>query len=913
LAAPLLTTKFYIPPPPPGDLTRPRLFSLLDEVLSESKRLGLVCAPAGYGKTTLVADWIRTLKAHSYQLPVAVAWLSLEESENDPQQFLLYLIESLQRALGSDAEIALLAQSIPASTPQAILSRLVNLLSAQPGTLLLVLDDYQAIRSPEIHNNLAFLIEHLPPSAHLIITTRSDPSLPLHRYRARGQVAEVRLDELRLNAHEVSTLLSQENRTDLGPTEANILADRTEGWPAGVHMAILSLRGKPNASEYIHTWSGNQRYILDYLAEEVLKNQPPVVQQFLVQTAVLDRLCAPLCEEMIGSQLPVESELSTTQLLDSLYRSNLFLIPLDEEHQWFRYHHLFLDLLRVRLKQLSQKTVAGLHRRAAGWLEANGWLREAIQHYIQAGDFEAAARLVEEHTLRLFSEGELQSLLAWIRLLPENVAASRPWLRIYQGWALGFAGRLPEAWQMCQAVEEMLGGEEIAEIQRHRLRAELYGIRALTGLMAGKINEVLALETLPEELLQPGAEFARSAVAWALGYAWRMQGRLAKALAAFEEMQQLGLKINNHWTVISSAVDLGMTLRLMGRLRDAESAYRNGLERVHQAGMGGMGFVGRLESFLAYTLFEKNELEAAEKFALSSIHHNRYWVNPNHTAHAMGMLARIYLAKGEQQYNLPTAEQALREASQAAEDPGVVATLKTMLEVLRLKLWLAQNDLAQVRYWLEAHQPAIPDPAYLQTEMGQMLGIACARAHLVLDDQAGALALLSQVETAARQAGQINTLIEIRAIQAHASRDPLTRRTALLEALSLGCPQGYSRTFLDEGEALRQELSAALAWLKRERATAADTPHLTAWIDSLLGQFPNPVQAESAQPIASPLTGREMEILRGMAEGLSNQEIGKRLYISAGTVKAHSAAIYRKLDVANRTEAIAKAKDMGLI
>ncbi len=943
MSIPLLTTKFFVPPAPPNDLPRQRLFEQLDQVLAAGRRLALVCAPAGYGKTTLAADWIRALRQKNgglapEQLPI-VSWLSLEANENDLQQFLLYLITGLRRVLpenapgqaARDEELAFLLQAINSAVPETVLAGVVNVLSALPENVLLVLDDYQAIQTPAVHSAVIFLCEHLPPNAHLVITSRSDPPLPLHRYRARGQVIEIRMDALRLTQPEVDRLLEQENarsgdsvdtRPSLGPVETGLLTERTEGWPAGIQMALLSLRGKDNPREFIHSWTGSQRFMLDYLSEEVVQNQPPVVQRFLVQTAILDRFCAPLCEALgAGSfvEKPTTNERIPAQdIIAGLERDNLFLIPLDEEAAsgagagWFRYHHLFLDLLLVRLKQAGQKEPgleASLHRRAAAWLEANGWLRESIQHFIRAQDYPTAARLVEQHTLRLFSEGELQSLVGWIRLLPKELADSRPWLRIYQAWALAFAGDLLAARQLCLPVEEMLQGEgDLAPEERRRLRADLVGIRALTGLMSGEVREVLALENLPADTFPDGSLFAQSAVHWALGYAWRMLGDLPRATAAFQAMQQAGFQTNNNWTILSAAVDLGLVLRLTGRLRDAEALYRNGLERVERAGTRGAGFVGRIESFLANILYEKNELVEASQLAQSSVRHNRYWNNPNHTAHACGVMARIRLGQGD----LAGAREALREMERIAAEQTIVPPLHAMLDSLRVRLWLAENDLPQAARWLESRRQPAGDPAYLRTEVGETQGIAMARARLALGDREGARALLAQLEETARANSHTNALIEIRILTALSAPGQNAAHAALREALSLGCPEGYTRVFLDEGEPLRKLIEEALGAVKRERPGSSPHP-LAGCMQSLLGQFERISKPETAPTEKPPLTDRELDILRAIAEGLSNPEIGRRLYISAGTVKAHSAAIYRKLDVANRTEAIAKAKDMGLV
>ncbi|HZW04818.1 MAG TPA: AAA family ATPase, partial [Anaerolineaceae bacterium] len=454
MADELLVTKFFIPPQGSRNLPRERLFALLDRGLSPENHLTLVSAPAGYGKTALIADWVHRL-AETPGAP-AVAWLSLDESDNDPAVFFAYLAASLRTAHPAAADIAHRLLHAPQATPpRAAFAGLANELTQSGAGVVLVLDDYHLIRNPAIHDELAYWIDHLPPNAHLLVATRSDPSFPLHRYRGRGQMVEVRMDELRFSPEEVAGFMRQFSGVELGQAEVEILAGRTEGWIAGIQMAALSLRGKENKAQFIQSLAGSNRFILDYLAEEVIRDQPAEVKRFLLQSSILNRLCGPLCDALMGPEAGSESGQAMLERLES---ENLFLIPLDEERYWYRYHHLFADLLRLRLQQSARSepgpgAVEQLHRRAAGWLAAAGWHAEAIQHFITAGDFEQAAELVERHTLRLFAQGELHRLLGWIRLLPPELAARRPRLSVYQAWTLAFAGRLGEVDAVLRPVE----------------------------------------------------------------------------------------------------------------------------------------------------------------------------------------------------------------------------------------------------------------------------------------------------------------------------------------------------------------------------------------------------------------------------------------------------------------------------
>jgi LuxR family transcriptional regulator, maltose regulon positive regulatory protein len=900
----LLLTKFYNPPPPPNDLHRARLFALMDELLAQGKRLGLLCAPAGYGKTTLISDWLR--QAGHLGSAIRYAWLSLEEADNDPQQFFTYFSASLARALpGSTAE-GDMAQRIPHNAaPQAIMAAWSNELTQLGGPLVLVLDDYHAIHTPAIHEALVYFLEHCPPDVHVAVTTRSNPPFPLARYRARGQLVEIRQDQLGFTPGEVRALLEREPARNLGEPELAILTERIEGWPAGIQMALLSLKGKADPAQFIHSFSGSQGYILDYLAEEVMKTQPAILQEFLVNTALLHRFCAPLCDALYPD-LP-DKGTSSEEIISELKAANLFLIPLDESGTWYRFHHLFNDLLRLRFKQ-AQRSDPGLatriYQRAAGWFEAQGLQREAIQYALSAGDFERAAGLVERHTFTLFSEGELHALVSWIRLLPPELSSQRPWLGIYQAWALAFAGNIGEAARLCQTVESLLpAGEE--NDQELAMRFEINAVRGILHIMSGDLRAVLALESLPSSPILADHRFAWSAIYWALGYARRMQGEIVQAIPAFREMLRIGEQTNNTWTLSTATGDLGNMLRLSGRLLDAEQVYREGLRRVQANGSMGAGFVGRLESFLATILYEKDELGEALRLAASSVQHNRYWANPNHVAHGHWALAHVQFALGDQE----AAEVSLSQAEDFARDPSVVPPLKALIAAERVRTWLKQGRLEAAAGWLEEQRAILRAERAANPEQADVLKLAAARVYLASGQSARAAELLEPVIGAARLAGRVNTLIEALVLQSVARGE----QAALREALHLGFSQGFRRVFLDEGQPLQALLrSMVLAGPAASREDPVGG-NLHAALEVLIRPGQEQLPPAESPPPPSPLTGRELEILKGIAAGLSNPEIGKQLFISAGTVKAHTAAIYRKLDVANRAEAIAKGKDLHLV
>ncbi len=865
----LLTTKLFMPPMPLKTLRREALLDLLADGLSPEKRLVLVCAPAGYGKTTLVCGWLQGVPG--------VCWYSLEESDNDPNLFFAYLIASVQKQFPKIVEQAqgFLHGPQPAAQP-VVLSALLNDLAQSDAQIVIVLDDYQVIHTRLIHEGLSFLLDHLPENVHLVITTRSDPALPLNRYRSRGHMLEIRSEALRFSANETSDFMQDIAGLSLDAGEIAILENCTEGWIAGLHMAALSLRGKKDATQFIHSLSGTNRYILDYLVEEVLNNQPESIQLFLTQTSILNRFCASLCAAVLENE-----ENACQDILIRLEQANLFLNPLDEGREWYRYHHLFRDLLTVRLKQSTAQQIRELHRRAAGWYEANGLASEAIQHYISAEAFARAADLVEQHTLGLFAQGELNQLVAWIKKLPAGLATRRPWLCIYQAWALAFAGKNSDADALMalavQALSESNPALEVPKIIEGEINA-LRGFMAITG---GDLQKALELVALPE----PESLFARSTVYWARGYAWRMQGRLAEAEKAFRKMLEVGQQMNNLWTTSTALVELGAVLRLLGRMEDAGAIFRAGLDAMQQVGSGGLGFAGRLEAFLASILYEQNQLEEARRLAGESVAHNALWGNPNHVAYGHWIQARVLLGSGD----FEAAEEALRQAELAIAQPAVIPTLKASIQGQRVRLWLAGGQLAEAERW-DTDQPLTQSSAGLNIEMSETQILIHARIWMAQGNSPRAYQFLENLETSARAGDRNNTLIEALTLKSLAAPNQAAALDALNSSLKLGIPKGYRRVYLDEGKALKPLL------------------------ESLRGR------SELVEPLLKPaarkslvLTGREMEILHGMADGLSNKQIGARLYISAGTVKAHSAAIYRKLDAVNRTEAIAKAKDLGLL
>jgi LuxR family transcriptional regulator, maltose regulon positive regulatory protein len=939
---PIIRTKLHRPAARPGLVVRDRLQCRMMGGLSGP--LTLITAPAGFGKTTLVASCVS--ESH---LPIA--WLSLDKNDNQAGRFLNYLVASLQSAdLRIGREAAQMLSSSQSAATEVVLTSLINELDDSDVGLVLVLDDYQVISAQAVHEQVVFLLEHCPGTFHLVIATRSDPALPLARWRARGQVVELRTADLRFTEAEATQFLNDIMGLHLADRLIAMLEERTEGWAAGLHMVALALHShgptwnEKDTAGFIEGFSGTNRYILDYLLEEVLASQAEEIHQFLLGTSILERLTAPLCDAVLenrqepgqvgrpGAATEPFSLSPSAAILAYLERANLFLIPLDDERQWYRYHHLFQNLLQQRLKAAQQpEEIVAYHRRAAAWLEANGWISESIQHWLAAGDFEIAADSVEHSLHRLFAQGKLHQLLDWIGILPEAVVAHRPRLILYKAWILAFAGKPRESQQVALSARQAIEAASLSVGETHGLMLELAGIQGLNAISLGDASTALGLADWVKEQDDPDHLFACSVIHWAIGFAHRMQGNLQCSIPEFSRVLQIGEQLENAWTILSGSDDLGTALRLSGRLREAETVYRRGLQLIDQLGSAESGFVGRLELVLANTLYERNALDEARQVATSSIAHNRSWDTPNHTAVGYRALARVFIAQGE----LEEADLLLQQAEKVLAQAVVVPPVRAYVETMRGRWWLAHGDLAKAEEWAAVHLAAIQSTQKLREDT-EIYAIAVAKVFMTAGNPA-AWELLNAIEPAARAMGRNNSLIQILVLKSLSAASPAAGLHALEEALGYAQPEGYRRVFLDEGQPMKRLLAQWLAHAKtgllREFAIhllaqfgmeqhplpALETPVFPAENPDRHSFQPgqgHPAAKENQKPgspLVEPLSQRELEVLHLMALGCTNQEIARQLVVAPGTIKAHAATIYRKLDAANRTEAVARARKSGLI
>jgi LuxR family maltose regulon positive regulatory protein len=936
-----LQTKLYIPPIRRELVSRPRLIQRLSAGLNGC--LTLVSAPAGFGKTTLVSEWLHKVGAYG-DAPPHVAWLSLDEGDNDTARFLAYLIAALRTVEADIGKGVLSALQSPQPPPtEVVLVSLINDVAAIPGSIILVLDDHHTIESSPVDDALAFLLERLPPQMHLVIATREDPHLPLARLRARGQLTELRASDLRFTSSEAAEFLNQAMGLDLSAEDIAALEERTEGWIAGLHLAALalqgtlSMQGRKDVSGFIQSFSGSHRYILDYLVEEVLERQSESVQTFLLQTAMLDRLTGPLCDAVCfgSAETPSSSEehavcfddaeAPTGQdngraILEMLERANLFIVPLDNERCWYRYHQLFADLLRQRLGQTRHEQVPVLHQRASEWYKQHGFFDEAIEHALRGEDFEIAARVIEEHVDTAWERGEHTKLRRWLAALPVDTVFSRPHLGIFHAWMLYTSGQQDAAEQSLQAVEQTLepGNECAAEStprewwqqqtghDEMKLRGRAAVIRALMATYRSDAPGIIlyarhALECLPEQDLA-----WRGAAAIALGDAHVFRGEYREAYQARAEALDASEAAGNAHLSMNVSLKQASNLRARGRLRQVVEICQQQWQIAEERGLSQTAVVGWLLAIWGEVLAETNELDEALDLVRKGVELAEKVGYVAVLGWSYLYLTRVLYSRGD----LDGAEEAIEKMATMTRRSDLPPWFASLMAAWQARIWLAQDRLETASQWVgELGLDVDGELSFLR----EIEYVALARILIAQGRLQQASRLLQRLNKPAEAGGRTTSLIEILSLQALAFRagvDTAGAMTALERALTLAEPGGFIRIFVDEGPPMARLLYEALS-----RGIAPD------YVRRLLAAFPNVEleQPESTKPQVSeaeliePLSERELEVLQLIAEGLTNPEIASRLFVSLNTVKAHTRNIYGKLGVHNRTEAVTKARALGVL
>ena len=891
----ILPTKLFVPAFPEQAVRRPRLVRQLSEGLALGRRLTLVSAPAGYGKTTLLSEWLAAQTRRA-------AWLSLDSHDDTPMRFWRYLIAALQGTLhAADSQFgqATLHQ-LRAEQSDWLETTLNSLLAELAGVSqesILILEDYHLISHKSIHKGVAFLLAHLPWQHHLVICARADPPFPLSRFRGAAQMTEIRMADLRFTTEECSDFLNQFMALNLTHSDVQVLAARTEGWIVGLQLAALSLQGQPDRSAFIEAFSGSNRHILDYLGEEVLAGLPQATQQFLLKTSILESITAPLADVLLN-------ENNSDGILTQLEATNRFLIALDEERRWYRYHHLFRDLLQTRLRRtLSQGEISRLYDTASAWCYQNGFAVQAINYALAGGDMERAATIVEQNTPALLTHGELATLLGWIKLLPEALVRERPWLCVEQGWSLAYGGALDSAKALLILAEQKMNAKD------NRLSGQIAAQRAYIALGHGNFMGAFELANQAARLLPSDDYWVRTVVEWVRGYVFRIQGRLAESAQAFAEQVRLAESCDNIWAKMMGVHDLATVYRISGQLHRAAALVREALADARTRGMDKLGYIGRVQAGLAVILYEQNKLVAARDLLLTSIEKNRLWQNPNHAVYSQVHLARVLMAQGDFQ----SAQDALSQAQPLIGKTAVLPLLGILFETVQARFWLAVGQMQAVSAWVEGH-PVNPAAG---VEAAEMEWITHAR-FLVSSGKADqAAGLLNELALRMESAGRVSAWIEVKALQAvlfQKQGSPRQAFAALEAAFSKAAAEGFQRVFLNEGDEMRLLLKDFCA---QSGTTAPYFKELLAEFaaEKNEGQLTEPSTPAAAAPYSLPelLSERELEVLRGLSEGLSYAQIAARLFVAAGTVKVHVHNIYGKLNTANRTQALAAARALGLL
>jgi len=896
MTMPVLATKLFVPPQRHQAVERPRLTAKLVEGALTGRKLTLISAPAGFGKTTLLGQWIAVTSQRDPAM--RVAWLSLEESDNDPARFLAYLIAALQQA---DPSISVGDPS--AQQPiEAALTAIVNGVLQSDQKILLVLDDFQLIGDPSVRDAVGFLLDHLPSSLHLAIASRSDPLLPVARLRARGELTEIRAADLRFTADEASAFLNTAMGLALSKDDVGALETRTEGWIAGLQLAALSMQDRADVSGFISAFTGSNRFVIDYLIEEVLERAPLEVREFLVQTAILERLSGPLCDAVTG-------DTNGAEMLDSLERANLFVAPLDDQREWYRYHQLFADVLKVRLVAEGRDHVADLHGRASGWYERNGFANDAVRHAFEAADYPRAARVIESTIPAVRKSRQDATLLGWLTLLPEDTIKRRPVLEVFSAWLSLVTGDIAAVEPRLQHAERLLAGngatvpdsEAGAELRSLPVTIALY--RAAVAMALGDQQGIKTNAQHGLDVAFPDDHLGRGGAAGLLGLAAWASGELNAGVEAFAECSASLRRAGNITDALSTTMVIADMLLPLGRVREATAAYEAALtEAVERCGGGqptadlhaGLSELLRERDMLPAAMDHLADSEALGERAHSHEHRYRWFVAMARVKEAEGLLDEAFelLTEAEAHYRL-----------------GFFPESRP-IGGLKARVRIAQGRLPEAMVWvIDQDLSAAGELSYLR-EFDHITLARLLIAQHIADPSSGAATeangLLARLLDAAEAGGRVGSANEILVLQSlafEAQGQTSLALEPLARALDRAEPEGYVRLFLDEGAPMLRLLRAA--------AGAGIRPDYVRRLSQALRREEG--AGAEQQPVAETLSERELHVLRLLATTLSGPEIARELHVSLNTMRTHTKHVFAKLEVTSRAAAVRRAEAIGLI
>jgi LuxR family maltose regulon positive regulatory protein len=884
----LLGTKLHIPTPRRQFVSRPRLTDQMPQETGPLPRLVLVSAPAGFGKTTLLSQWLLQWRTAEQDGCRRVAWLSLDTEDSDPRCFLANVLAAIQATAPQiGGEAAALLQSDSATVVPGVLANLINDLDSLDGPIVLALDDYHVIESQEVHEAVAFLLEHLPADASVAITTRADPPLPVTRLRTRGELLELRAADLRSTPPEAAAFLNDVMGLDLEPGQVDALASRTEGWAAGLQLAGLSLRNRGGAGEFIEAFRGSHRFVLDYLVEEVLNGQPRTVRSFLLDTAVLDQLTGPLCDALTDRT-------DGRDMLEALERGNLFVVPLDDDRQWYRYHNLFADALRARLTAEQPDRVEALHRAAARWYADEGRPGDAIGHAVAGHDFEQAADLIERALPEARRQRQHQTMRRWLNGLPDDVVRRHPVVNVVAAWSRLSYGDVEDADTRLREAEETLetvpSEKRTASDELRQLPMTIAMYRAAIAQARGDVAGTATQARRVLDLAGPTDHLARGGGAGFLGLALWAEGELDAAIETFSEAVRSLHAAGNVADELGTTVVLAGMWLALGRPAESERLYERALAAARQRRDVALPVTGDLHVGLADALVERNDLAAAAEHLQIARDLGDSGSLPENRHRWFVAMARLRRAAGDLD-----AAAGLLEQAETLYLPGFFPDVRPIPAVrARVDIARGRRDLA--RNWAREHGVTPADDLSYMAEYNHLTLARLLIAEHHLDD---AVALLDRLRTAAEGAGREGSVAEILMLHALARQagGDLDEAIGLLAgALETAVPAGYVRLFLDEGAPMEALLGEA------DKRNPVPLPGRTSATAAPLADAPHEAVSQ-----------RELEVLRLLATELTGPEIARRLFVSVNTLRTHTKHIFTKLDVTTRQAAVRRATELGLL